>query len=108
MRLSELEPKFMKRIDSNHFRTQSEKEGADGIKFLCPVCFAKNAGSVGTHGVICWEPSVPQDTSPTPGRWQMQGTGFEDLTLVAGSSSILLNSGCNAHFFIKNGEIIGA
>lgn len=104
--LRELEAVFLKRVDSHHFQEVDKKEDADGVEFLCPVCFEKNGGSVGTHGVICWEPSVPQDTDPTPGRWTMQGTSLDDLTLVAGSSSIFLNKApCQAHFFVQNGKI---
>lgn len=107
MRLSELEPRFLKRTDDTHFQEVGNKDEADGLHFLCPTCFEKNGNSkVGTHSVVCWEPRVPQSTSPKPGRWEMVGSNFEDLTLVAGSSSIQLNgSGCNAHFFIRNGNI---
>ena len=78
---------------------------AQGIMFLCPKCFVENRGSVGTHRVLCWRPCVSQDVPPVPGRWEFSGTGYEDLTLTAGSSSILLQGGCGAHFFITNGEI---
>lgn len=105
MRLTDLDPKFLKRQDSHHFQCIDSIAGADGIKFLCPKCFTKNGGPIGTHAIICWQPSVPQDTSPTGGRWTMQGTGYADLTLVAGSSSVLLKGGCNAHFFVRNGAI---
>lgn len=63
---------------------------ADGIWFLCPVCFQKNSGPIGTHAIICWRPRVPPEVFPRPGRWEFEGTGIDDLTLVAGSSSILL------------------
>lgn len=110
MRLTELEPKFLKLGDPISYRT-FKSEGvsmaeADGIMFLCPRCFAANAGSVGTHSVICWRPRVPQHENLVgPGRWEMTGSGMADLTLVAGSSSVLLTSGCRAHFFVKGGEI---
>ena len=107
MRLAELEPKFLRRDDDRHFAEVESIGEADGIRFLCPVCFAKNSGPKGTHGVICWSPKVPQTTSPVPGRWEMHGSGVDDLTLVAGSSSVLLNGGCGAHFFVRNGEIVG-
>jgi hypothetical protein len=73
--------------------------------------------NIGVHGVICWQPHVPQTMPPVPGRWKFMGTGYNDLTLVAGSSSILLTCTCKpkpgeppckcckAHFFIKNGNI---
>ncbi|MCB1422787.1 MAG: hypothetical protein KDJ69_10040 [Nitratireductor sp.] len=105
MNFSDLEPVFLKRIDDKRFRHVDSIEDADGVRFLCPKCFEKNSGPIGTHGVICWSPDVPQTTEPTPGRWQMKGTGFADLTLVAGSSSIQINGDCNAHFFVENGKV---
>ena len=104
MRLSELQPKFMKWTDDTYWHETDTIEGADGIIFLCPRCFAENGGPVGTESVICWSPSVPQTTSPKPGRWNLVGTSFEDLSLVAGSSSVLLTG--HAHFHVTNGEII--
>lgn len=106
MRLASLQPQWLKRTDSHHFRNVDAKSEADGIKFLCPKCFRENGGAIGTHAVICWAPHVPQDTRPTPGRWEMHGTSFDDLTLVAGSSSVLLKGGCNAHFFVRDGVIV--
>lgn len=106
MRLTELQPRFLKRESADNFRCRDvSMTDADGIWFLCPKCFKNKGGPVGTHSIICWEPSVPQDTTPTGGRWTIEGTGFDDLTLVAGSSSVLLKGGCNAHFFVRNGQI---
>jgi hypothetical protein len=110
VKLTELNPHFLKRgqDESGHeiWRTDVGITEADGVEFLCPKCFVANSGSVGTHAVICWNPSVSQTVQPTPGRWDLVGTGFDDLSLVAGSSSILLQGeGCQAHFFIRNGEI---
>ena len=79
---------------------------AEGVSFLCPTCFESNGGSVGTHGIICWSPNVPQTFAPTPGRWELVGTSMDDLSLVAGSSSVALTGdGCKAHFFVTNGSI---
>lgn len=107
MKLTELDPKFLTKPDAEgimHF-VDSIQQG-DGLEFLCPVCFKANNGPIGTHSIICWQPHVPQSVSPGPGRWKFEGTGFSDISLVAGSSSIFLNGpGCGAHFFIKNGEI---
>lgn len=104
MRLSELEPEFIKILDEKSHMPSSLTE-ADGLFFLCPKCFAENKGPVGTHAIICWRPRVSQDRDPKPGRWEFVGTGIDDLKLVAGSSSILLTSGCMAHFFIRDGRI---
>lgn len=106
MRLTDLEPQYLKRIDDAHWRHDATREDADGLMFLCPVCFKANSGPIGTHRVICWRPHVPQTTRPTPGRWEIQGANFDDLSLVAGSSSVALQGGCNAHFFVRGGEIV--
>lgn len=107
MKLTELEPQFLKREDDTHFRHVDAITEADGLMFVCPKCFEANRRQrPGVHSVICWSPSVPQTTSPTPGRWNLVGTGFDDLSLVRGTASILLTSGCEAHFFITNGEIV--
>lgn len=108
MRLNELSPQFLKCEDSRSWRCVAMRSEADGIKFLCPKCFAANGGPVGTHSVICWQPSVPEEVRPGPGRWTMQGDSYDELTLVAGSSSIKLESGCMAHFFVTKGEIKSA
>lgn len=107
MKLTDLEPSFLKFDPETPktFRMSDDIQGADGISFLCPKCYAEKGGPVGTHSVICWAPQVPQSTSPQPGRWSLVGTGYADLSLVAGSSSVLLMGGCNAHFFVKGGEI---
>jgi len=81
-------------------------EDADAVMFLCPVCYTKNGGKVGTHRVICNRPRVPLGPNRVgPGRWEFKGAGIDDLTLVAGSSSIKLEGGCAAHFFVTNGQI---
>lgn len=112
MKLSELEPEFLKITGdktSEYVKTPAE---ADGVMFVCPKCLHNNGyRRPGVHSVICWEPNVPQTREPKPGRWKMEGSGFHDLTLVAGSSSVLIRKeegGCGAHFFIRNGEIVEA
>lgn len=108
MRLTDLEPKFLKREAPNRWACENVGMAeSDGIMFLCPLCIVTHGGKVGCHSVICWRPRVPQDTRPTPGRWDYSpnSTGLHDLTLVAGSSSVLLQGGCQAHFFIIGGGI---
>lgn len=85
-------------------------EKADAIMFLCPKCFAANGGPVRTHRVICNRPRVPliEGKYVGPGRWEFEGTGIDDLTLVAGSSSVALIGGCAAHFFVRKGQIENA
>jgi hypothetical protein len=124
MLLTELEPEFIRRevrpcagygkdpecnVVSPHTEHEwwlpCELPSADGVQFLCPVCFVANGGAVGTHSIVCWRPRVPVGVEPGPGRWEFQGTGLADLTLVAGSSSVALRGGCAAHFHIRDGAI---
>lgn len=106
MKLNELLPEFITSgIDGKTIFEVETMDQADGIMFLCPKCFEKNKGIVGTHRVVCWSPKVSQNINPSPGRWEMLGNGFDDLTLKAGSSSVLLTGGCRAHFFITDGNI---
>jgi len=103
MKLMELNPYFVDRKTDSEYTMVSTP--GDGITFLCPKCFLKNGGARGTHSITCWQPHVPQTTYPIPGRWNFIGTGYNDLTLKNGSSSIALTTGCKAHFYIQNGEI---
>jgi hypothetical protein len=114
LRLTDLEPEFLVVESPGHWRTVGDISAAQGIEFLCPKCFAANGGPVGTHAVICWSRSrgAPDDESPGPGRWKIEGTGFADLTLNAdppsGARSVQLNGGCGWHGFITNGEATNA
>jgi hypothetical protein len=104
--LQQLDARLLKIIDERSWRHEGVSlEESDGVMFLCPKCFTANSGPIGTHSVICWRPHVPQTITPKPGRWSFHGSSLADLTLVAGSSSILLTGGCNAHFYVRNGQI---
>jgi hypothetical protein len=114
MRLTDLDPQFIRHEVREDGRTYhlfvDTIDEAQGIRFLCPKCFAENGGAVGTHGVICWSRSrgVPDDANPKPGRWTMEGTGYGDLTLngdpPGAARSVLLLGGCAWHGFVTNGE----
>ncbi len=75
---------------------------ADGIMFDCPKC----VDTPRRHVVICWSPGVDPQRYPKPGRWSIIGTTFDDLSLVAASSSIQLTTGCMAHFYVRDGAIV--
>lgn len=107
--LKELEAKFIRRDpqpDGVNIKTVRKLSGAEGVMFLCPACFRKNRGRVGTHIVICWFTGVPLNPGLTgPGRWNPRGTGLSDLTFVGpGSFSVLIEGGCNWHGYVKNGH----
>lgn len=94
------------RPDHMHVATLAE---AHGVEFLCPLCFTKNKGSIGTHWVGCWfVGKVPFWIEPGPGRWNPSGTGLADLTFVPpGATSVKLMQGCRWHGHIEKGMANG-
>lgn len=116
MKLTDLAPHFLRyeRRDGQVYFCDVPTIGeAQGVMFLCPGCFAKNGGPVGTHAIICWSRSrgVPDDATPT-GRWRLDGSGVADLTLnadpPAAARSVLLLGGCKWHGFVTRGEVTTA
>lgn len=109
MRLTELEPEFLQYHQDERgrvfYRHADGIKDAEGIMFLCPKCFKAKGGSIGVHAIICWSPVVPEHAQPRPGRWNLVGDGFHNLSLVAGSSSVQLHGGCEWHGFVQNGEV---
>lgn len=109
MKLTELEPTFLKWKDDSHFELTDIINEADGVQFLCPKCFVANKGKIGTHSIVCWQPNVPQTTTPRPGRWNLVGSSYDDLTLVNGSSSVLVRGEPGKpdhwHGFVRNGQV---
>lgn len=89
---------------------------ADEIMFLCPKCFEKNGGSVGTHSVMVTfagrnvpDEAGSRDSSGKPSRWTIVGgTTLDDLCLTP---SILLDNGrpadqgCHWHGFVGSSGI---
>lgn len=79
---------------------------ADGIQFLCPLCFLKNEGVVGTHRVAVYfqgrgaPPHIGKNSEGQTARWEVMGNDFLDLTL---SPSIHIKSGCGWHGWIEHG-----
>jgi hypothetical protein len=79
-------------------------EAAQGVLLLCPLCFERNGGEVGTHTVLIWfaDRGIEDHWRPLP-RWRVSGTGFEDLTL---SPSIAIGQPCGWHGFVQGGIIL--
>lgn len=89
---------------------------ADHLMFLCPLCFGKNGGAIGTHSVMVTFAGrvVPDDAGSRsadgkPTRWTVvSGSSIDDLVL---SPSILLNSssppeqGCHWHGFVGSSGV---
>jgi hypothetical protein len=113
--LIELEAEFLRYEpkDGHIYLTHADTiEQAQGVRFLCPLCFQANNGARGTHSVICWSRSrgVPDDAHPLPGRWALHGTSLADLTLNAdppsNARSVALLGGCAWHGHVTNGQAI--
>src|SRR5579872_5593186 len=109
MKLTDLDAHFVRWEGAGRFRRVETLTEATSVKFLCPKCFAANGGPVGTHAVICWSESAgtPPEATPGPGRWKLDGSTLDDLTLNAdpprGARSVALNGGCAWHGFVTNG-----
>lgn len=99
--LSKLEPEFMRVVSLGRYDHPEKMADAQGVWFLCPVCFTNNDGPVGTHMVLIWFKGrgAPPEETPTP-RWEVSGTGLADLTI---KPSIHTQGGCGWHGFITNG-----
>lgn len=120
MKLADLEPQFIRyetRIEWIEFKQQPRHYWIDvaslsegqGLQFLCPACFAKNSGPVGTHLVEvtfadrgATDEQGSHGKSGKPTRWNASGSSYADLTLTP---SILIDGGCGWHGFVTAGEI---
>lgn len=114
MKLTELEPEWVRYVDEAHRQRLEDPAtlaDAHGILFLCPVCFKFKDGPIGTHSVLCWfrDRGVPDSAQPGPGRWAVSGTGFADLTLQPSVQLLPPEMKCGDqpawHGFITNGEV---
>lgn len=110
MRLRDLSGQFLRILDATTWEYVTALKDAHGVRFLCPKCFEKNGGAIGTHAILCWFVGVDQNIDPKPGRWTPSGTSLDDLTFIpgpGGTPSVKLTSpdGCQWHGLVKNGEV---
>lgn len=97
MKLTELEPQFLRAQDDENFRHVSALDQAQGIHFICPKC--------GGHSILVWfqHRGVPEELTPRT-RWTVAaGTGYDDLTLTP---SIALVDGCAWHGSVLGGDVV--
>jgi hypothetical protein len=99
VKLSDLEPQFVRFGENGGLRKVSTLAEAQGIRFVCPKC--------GEHQILIWfrDRGTPDEARPAPGRWAVSGSGYHDLTITP---SINLDipgaTGCRWHGFVTNGE----
>ena len=102
--LRDLDAELIQFAGAGRMHTTIDLATAQGVMFLCPQCFARNGGEVGTHSVICWfrDRGVSAEASPGPGRWSVSGNSLDDLTLAP--SVHLSGPGCGWHGWVRNGD----
>lgn len=105
VRLVDLEPQLVRAMSAQTYEEVDTLAEASGVRFLCPVCFHKNGGAIGTHGVLVWfrDRGVPDALPPGPGRWAVSGTSIADLTLAP--SIHLTTAACGWHGFVTAGYV---
>lgn len=105
--LRELEATFIKRAtDPDGWLEVDTSVDADGVFFLCPVCFHRNNGPIGTHSMLCWFVGrVPSDLAPGPGRWVPNANPTIDNLTFIGPSSKSIACGAHWHGFIRDGQV---
>lgn len=96
------------------YRKVDTLDMADGIRFLCPACWQKNSGPVGTHVVMvgfinCPPKAYSLDFDGNHVAWHAHGTGYDDLVLTP---SINLDDpryievgGCRWHGFVGSNGV---
>ena len=98
MRLSALEPHFLKNVEaSSAYEYTDNIREADGLEMQCPAChWAFKGGSEPVHHIVLWEDRR---------HWQFVGTGYDDVSILAGSLAVWFTSGCKARFYCKRGKV---
>lgn len=102
MKLTDLDPQFLMAKTKTRYAHTDDAAKAQGIMFLCPVCFKKNKGAVGTHSVIVWfdgRGTLKECDGP---RWSVRGSNYGDLTIAPSIHTI---GGCGWHGHVKKGEV---
>jgi len=116
MKLGQLDPQFVQYFEDasgSYLRCVPDLVQAQGIRFLCPACFVRNGGNVGTHyietsfaGRDVKDHQGSHNRSGKPSRWTVYGSGYSDLTL---SPSVLIYAAEPAcpgwHGWVKFGEV---
>lgn len=110
MKLADLEPRFVthEELGGHWYDVRvASLAAAHAVRFLCPACYAKNNGPVGTHGVMVTfhDRGVPDHLGSRsrqggPSRWRVSGDSVENLTLTPSID-------CECwHGHVTNGEIV--
>lgn len=97
MKLSELQPRFLRDGGEGVMVAASTMHDAHAVAFLCPKCFADHGGAEGAHELCIWFRGREERHC-----WQASGSSLADLTLAP---SIQVHNPCKWHGYIRNGAI---
>jgi len=114
VKLLELEPQFVryvKEADGEYLHHVDSLAQAQGIQFLCPSCFVRNKGPIGTHlievalaGRGVSDSQGSHNRRGKPSRWTAVGSGYGDLTLTPSVLTDPAKPACDGwHGYITNG-----
>ncbi len=99
-RLADLDPEFLRHEGRTLVGVALDQ--AQSMWFECPVCPSGHHVFVSFAGRGLPDDQGSQNRDGKPSRWQVSGTGFDDLTL---HPSVDCTPACPWHGWIKNGVI---
>jgi hypothetical protein len=99
MKLTDLEPQFLKRSKPTEYDLTNDIHEADALQMRCPACHWAwgRTGHGHVHTLTLWLPEPPL--------WCFEGTGYKDLSLMAGRVAVTMTTGCRAEFWVKKGKV---
>ena len=108
MLLSELSPRLIRIGEGGEMIEVQTLAESEALDFTCPLCiqgegFKHPDGEVMYHSTYILNENMKQSAFDGHNKWVMSGE-LENLTVIP---SILFKQPCGAHFYIRNGEIVG-
>ena len=101
MKLTDLDPHFIRRCDRFEYEATDNIDKADGIVMQCPAChwsFGRGrTPDAHVHRVTLWQPET--------GEWRFTGHDYRDLSAMAGRVVVAVTTGCQSRFHIRTGRV---
>ena len=99
--LADLDAKLVTVTEDGAMAVAQTLPESHGIRFLCPACFQENGGAAGTHSIfLLFKGYLPLAWLPDLKRWEVSGTGLQDLTL---RPSVHVVAPCGWHGWVTDG-----
>jgi len=99
MKLTDLDPHFIKRSDRFEYDYTDDVTKAEGLVMKCPAChwaFTRHRGGDDVHSITLWRPESA---------WSFVGHDYRDLSAMAGRIVCEITTGCRSRFHIKAGKV---